>query len=192
MSDLEKTAREHDQEGSSEDREAQNDTRLETGLSGQKPIPSAPPFLDNTRNSGFPGENCDTTLLHTVNSGPSDKRGHARFSGLRACHTDLHHKPSSRSPGPSERSRPNGASRTPGLILRGTTFYLRLRVPRHLSSVIGRTHFMRSLSTRSRSEASRLARLVAGDFERTLREIEADLDSCEELELQFLMEMSEA
>ena len=26
----------------------------------------------------------------------------------------------------------------------------------------------------------------------TLREIEADLDSCEELELQFLMEMSEA
>ena len=33
----------HGEEGPSGDREAQNDTRLETGLSGQKPIPSAPP-----------------------------------------------------------------------------------------------------------------------------------------------------
>ena len=43
MHDLEKTAREHDQGGSSEDREAQNDTRLETGLSRPSNLPSAPP-----------------------------------------------------------------------------------------------------------------------------------------------------
>ena len=161
MSDLEKTAREHDQEGSSEDREACNHGSRENALSGPGAVPSAPPFLDIPRNSGSPGENCDTTLLHTVNSGPSDKRGHARVSRLRDCHTDLRHQPSSRSPGPSQRSRPKGSSRTPGLILRGTIYYLRLRVPRHVSSVIGRTHFMRSLATGSRSEASRLARLVA-------------------------------
>ena len=147
MDDLERTAREHDQEGSSEDREAQNHGAVKNGLSGPPHFPSAPPFLDNPRNSGSPGENCDTTLLHTVNSEPSEKRGYTRVSGLRACHTNLHHQPSSRSPGPSKRSWPKGSSRTPGLILRGTIYYLRLRVPRHLSSAIGRTHFMRSLVT---------------------------------------------
>ena len=49
MHDLEKTAREHDQEGSSEDREACNHGSRENALSGPGAVPSAPP------GGGFPG-----------------------------------------------------------------------------------------------------------------------------------------
>ena len=47
---------------------------------------------------------------------------------------------------PSQRS-PSRSWKTPGLIVRGRVFYLRLRVPRALVTTVGRTHVWRSLRT---------------------------------------------
>ena len=69
----------------------------------------------------------------------------------------------------SKRSARTPRSRTCGLMVRGEVYYLRLKVPRHLQSQIGRTHLCRSLKTGRRSEAVREARLIAADFERLLR-----------------------
>lgn len=54
------------------------------------------------------------------------------------------------------------------MIVRGTVYYLRLRVPRHLETQIGRTHFTKSLGTGLKSEAVRRARIEAAEFERRL------------------------
>jgi integrase len=54
-------------------------------------------------------------------------------------------------------------------MVRGTIFYLRVKVPQHLQARVGRTHLCRSLGTGRRSDAIRQARLVAADFERAFQ-----------------------
>jgi integrase len=55
-----------------------------------------------------------------------------------------------------------------GLIVRGTTYYVRLSVPKSLHGIVGRKEFVRSLGTGRCLEAARKARIVAADFERWL------------------------
>ena len=153
------------QEGRQGDREAQNDTRLETGLSGQKPIPSAPPNPCSIRVWTESGENSDTTLLHTVPKRPSKKRSPTVGSPPPACSTTLLHTPSKQPLRLSPRSSDNGRQQSSGLIVRGSTYYLRLRVPRPLAGVIGKTHVVKSLGTGYRAEAVRKARIVAASLE---------------------------
>jgi hypothetical protein len=52
-----------------------------------------------------------------------------------------------------------------GLIIRGTTYYLRLNVPKALQEIVGRKEFVRSLGTNRCIDAARKARAVAADFE---------------------------
>jgi hypothetical protein len=54
------------------------------------------------------------------------------------------------------------------LIVRGTTYYLRLNVPKALQSIVGRKEFVRSLGTNKCIEAARKARIVAAEFEKWL------------------------
>ncbi|HWU50143.1 MAG TPA: DUF6538 domain-containing protein [Asticcacaulis sp.] len=59
-----------------------------------------------------------------------------------------------------------------GLIVRGRSFYVKWKVPKHLQAQVGKTHFVRSLKTGRLAEAVRLARVVSVDFENMLREAE--------------------
>ena len=117
----------HGEEGPSGDREDRNHGSRENELSGPSNLPSAPPNPVNSRVWRDSGETCDTTLLHTVPKRPLKKRGQTKASSLEPCRTNLHHQS-------SNQPKSKGSSRPSGLILRGTTFYLRLRVPRHLSA----------------------------------------------------------
>jgi integrase len=58
-----------------------------------------------------------------------------------------------------------------GLIVRGTTYYLRLNVPKALQEIVGRKEFVRSLGTNRCIEAARKARAVSADFEGWLRDM---------------------
>ena len=96
--------------------------------------------------------------------------------GSRACQ-DYQHQPFP----DADREHFHGAARRctkvvgkrSGLIVRGQSFYVRWKVPTRLQSIIGKTHFVRSLRTGRLSEALRQARLVGGDFERMLLKAEA-------------------
>ncbi|WP_310796475.1 DUF6538 domain-containing protein [[Roseibacterium] beibuensis] len=57
-------------------------------------------------------------------------------------------------------------------MVRGSTYYLRLRVPRSLAEVVGKTHVMKSLGTGYRADAVRQARIVAAAMEQEWRDIE--------------------
>ena len=70
-----------------------------------------------------------------------------------ACITTSAHTPSKRHLRPSPRSLHSGRRQSSGLIVRGSTYYLRLRVPRPLAGIIGKTHVMKSLGTGYRAEA---------------------------------------
>ncbi len=69
------------------------------------------------------------------------------------------------SPSPAKR-------RSPGLVLRGSLYSLRLKVPKHLQGRLDRTHWCRALGTGRLSEAVRKARIVAAEFEMLLRSAE--------------------
>ena len=81
---------------------------------------------------------CDTTMLHTVVSGPSENGGSSGSSRRSGCDTSLGHEPSSRSPSPSSRSPRRQRRNPPGLIVRGTIYHVRIRVPRNLEAQVGR------------------------------------------------------
>ena len=66
-----------------------------------------------------------------------------------------------------------GRRQSSGLIVRGSTYYLRLRVPRSLVAIVGKTHVVKSLGTGYRADAIREARIVAAAFEADWRKIEA-------------------
>jgi len=128
-------------------------------------LPSAPPNPCSTRVLTGSGEKTDTTLCHTVPKRPSKKRSSTVSSGSKACSTTSAHTPSKRPVRPSLRSPDAGCRQSSGLIVRGSTYYLRLRVPRPLAGMIGKTHVMKSLGTGYRAEAIRKARIVAASLE---------------------------
>ena len=107
----------------------ENDQRqsLGTVCTTKTGIPSAPPIPVNSRGWRNFDANYDTTLHHTVASKPSKKRLESNSSPLKGCDTNLHHQPSKRSLRPSKRSRDKGRRQSSGLIVRGSTYYLRLR-----------------------------------------------------------------
>jgi hypothetical protein len=107
-----------------------------TDKSDPSGIPSAPPIFDISKTWCPSGENCDTTLCHTVILEPSKKRSQSISLGSAGCDTSLYHRPSQRQPRPSSRSQPSRCRQSSGLILRGTIYYLRLRVPRHLVGIV--------------------------------------------------------
>ncbi|WP_368034645.1 DUF6538 domain-containing protein [Brevundimonas vesicularis] len=82
--------------------------------------------------------------------------------------------PSKRPLQPSPRSTDARRRQSSGLIVRGSTYYLRLRVPRSLAGVIGKTHVVKSLGASYRADAIREARIVAAEFEQQWRNIKAD------------------
>lgn len=100
--------------------------------SAQSMIPSAPPIPCRSRVWTGSGENSDTTLLHTVSKRPSKKRSPTISSSFRSCSTTSSHTPFERISSPFRRSADHGRRQTSGLIVRGSTYYLRLRVPRAL------------------------------------------------------------
>jgi len=59
----------------------------------------------------------------------------------------------------SERRR-DDLSRRVGLIIRGRSFYVRLKVPKRLQPIVGKTHFVRSLKTGLVNEAVRQSRVM--------------------------------
>lgn len=136
-------------------------------------LPSAPPNPCSTRVWTGSGENSDTTLCHTALQGPSKKRSPTVSSPSQGCSTTSAHTPSKRPLRPSPRSPHEGRRQSSGLIVRGSTYYLRLRVPRSLAGIVGKTHVVKSLGTGYRADAVRHARIVAADFEREWLDIEA-------------------
>ena len=124
-----------------------------TDKSDPSGVPSAPPNPCSTRVWTETGDKSDTTLLHTASNRPSKKRSLTIGSGSHACSTTPTHTPSKRLARPSQRSPDAGRRQSSGLIVRGSTYYLRLRVPRPLAGIIGKTHVMKSLGTGYRAEA---------------------------------------
>ncbi|WP_368731207.1 DUF6538 domain-containing protein [Brevundimonas vesicularis] len=124
-----------------------------TDESDHTAVPSAPPNPCSTRVWSETGEKTDTTLLHTASKRPSKKRSSTVSSPSRGCSTTSSHTPSKRPPRPSTRSHNAGRRQSSGLIVRGSTYYLRLRVPRPLAGIIGKTHVMKSLGTGYRADA---------------------------------------
>ena len=143
-----------------------------TDESDHTAVPSAPPNPCSTRVWSETGEKTDTTLLHTASKRPSKKRSSTVSSPSRGCSTTSSHTPSKRPPRPSPRSHNAGRRQSSGLIVRGSTYYLRLRVPRPLAGIIGKTHVMKSLGTGYRADAVRQARIVAAMLEQEWRDIE--------------------
>lgn len=141
--------------------------------SAQSMIPSAPPNPCSTRVWTETGENSDTTLLHTAPKRPSKKRSPTITSPSRGCGATSPHTPSKRPLQPSPRSPDARRRQSSGLIVRGSTYYLRLRVPRSLAGIVGKTEVMKSLGTGYRADAVRKARIVAAAFEQQWRDIEA-------------------
>ena len=123
-----------------------------TDESDHTAVPSAPPNPCSTRVWTGSGENSDATLCHTVSQRPSKKRAATVSSSSRGCSTTSSHTPSEWPLRPSARS-PHGRRQSSGLIVRGSTYYLRLRVPRPLAGIIGKTHVMKSLGTGYRADA---------------------------------------
>ena len=91
-------------------------------------VPSAPPNPCSTRVWTETGDKSDTTLCHTAPKRPSKKRSLTVSSPSRGCSTTSAHTPSKRPLGPSPRSPDAGRRQSSGLIVRGSTYYLRLRV----------------------------------------------------------------
>ena len=129
-------------------------------------LPSAPPFFDISKSWTEVGENTDTTLCHTVHQRPSKRRSTTVGSASHGCSTTSKHTPSQRPSGPSSRSPHAGRRQSSGLIVRGSTYYLRLRVPRPLITIVGKTHVVKSLRTGYRAEAIRKARAVHSNVRR--------------------------
>lgn len=121
----------------SETRTAQNHGSRENGTSG---VPSAPPIPVISRGWPETGDKTDTTLLHTASKRPSKKRSSTVSSPSRGCGATSSHIPSKRTPQPSPRSPAGGRRQSSGLIVRGSTYYLRLRVPRSLAGIERRIH----------------------------------------------------
>jgi hypothetical protein len=130
----------HGQESRPGDREAQNHGAVKNALSDPRAVPSAPPNPCSIRVWTGSGEIPDTTLLHTVPKRPSKKRSPTVGSPPPACSTTLLHTPSKQPLRLSPRSPDNGRQQSSGLIVRGSTYYLRLRVPRPLAGIVGKTH----------------------------------------------------
>ena len=145
----------HGEEGPSGDREVQNHGDCENEPVSPTAFPSAPPNPCSTRVWTGSGENSDTTLCHTVPKRPSKKRSPTIGSPSRGCSTTSSHTPSKRPLQPSPRSPTHRRRQSSGLIVRGSTYYLRLRVPRSLAAVIGKTHVVKSLGTGYRADAVR-------------------------------------
>ncbi len=59
-----------------------------------------------------------------------------------------------------------------GMTVKGRTIYVRWKIPARFQSIIGRTHFVRSLKTGRWADAARMARIVSIEFENMLREAE--------------------
>ena len=136
-------------------------------------LPSAPPIPVISRGWPETGDKTDTTPYHTPPKRPSKKRYPTIGSGSHACSTTPTHTPSKRLARPSQRSPDAGRRQTSGLIVRGSTYYLRLRVPRSLVTIVGKTHVVKSLGTGYRADAIREARIVAAAFEAEWRKVEA-------------------
>lgn len=90
---------------------------------------------------------CSTSLLHHQLCRTAENGCETLASARSGCCTNLLHIPSKRptqpSPRPPRRRRPN----PPGLIVRGTVFHVRVRVPREAQGIVGKTHVWRSLGT---------------------------------------------
>lgn len=132
-----------------------------TDKSDPSGVPSAPPIPVISRGWPETGDKSDTTLLHTASKRPSKKRSQTVSSPSRDCSTTSSHTPFKRPLKPSPRSTDVRRRQSSGLIVRGSTYYLRLRVPRSLAGVIGKTHVVKSLGTGYRADAIREARIVA-------------------------------
>jgi hypothetical protein len=52
-----------------------------------------------------------------------------------------------------------------GLMIRGSTFYARWMIPRPLQRILGKSYFVKSLRTKSSSEARRLIRAAGWEYE---------------------------
>ena len=139
-------------------RTVQNHGSRENELSSLDNLPSAPPIPVISRGWPETGDNSDTTLCHTVSQRPSKKRAATVSSSSSGCSTTSSHTPSEWPLRPSPRS-PHGRRQSSGLIVRGSTYYLRLRVPRPLAGIIGKTHVMKSLGTGYRSNCTVAATL---------------------------------
>lgn len=57
-------------------------------------------------------------------------------------------------------------------MIRGSTFYARWMIPRPLQGVVGKSHFLKSLRTKSFTEARRLLKAAGWEFEELLRQAE--------------------
>ncbi len=95
-------------------------------------VPSAPPIPVISRDWQETGDKSDTTLLHTAPKRPSKKRSTTVSSPSQVCGATSSHIPSKRPLQPSPRSPDALRRQSSGLIVRGSTYYLRLRVPRSL------------------------------------------------------------
>ncbi|WP_427793066.1 DUF6538 domain-containing protein [Brevundimonas diminuta] len=135
-------------------------------------LPSAPPSPCFSRILTETGRESDTTLRHTVSRKPSKKRSTTISSPSRDCSTKAPHTSSQRPSRPSPLPCHAGRRQSSGLIVRGSTYYLRLRVPRSLAGIVGKTHVMKSLRTGYRADAIRQARIVAAALEQEWRELE--------------------
>lgn len=90
---------------------------------------------------------CCTNVVHNRPSDDGSTRCDERVFRPSGCCTSVVHKPSKTASSPSSRAQQDLGRRHSGLMVRGRVFYLRMRVPRSLEKVIGRTHMWRSLGT---------------------------------------------
>ena len=110
----------------------------------------------------FPTANprdCCTSVVHNLHAeGPKSPLPSTDLATPDCCTSVVHNRrktvertvrPKPSGNGRSEPSQrlASRSRRTPGLIVRGRVFYLRLRVPRSLEASVGRTHVWRSLGT---------------------------------------------
>ncbi len=59
-----------------------------------------------------------------------------------------------------------------GMFAKGRSLYVRWKIPKRFQSIIGRTHFVRSLKTGTWADAVRMVRIVGIEFENMLRQAE--------------------
>ena len=109
-------------------------------------LPSAPPApskvldcLGKSPPRSQKPQDCCTTLRHTAGGKPPKMRAETVASGPPDCITQLRHPPCERTSPSSGRSARQAQSPSPGLIVRGRVFHVRVRVPRHLQATLGRS-----------------------------------------------------
>jgi transposase len=103
--------------------------------------------LAKSRTSGPLPRACCTNVVHNRQPDDAQNPYPASVSDDPACCTTVVHNRAGRSPRGTR-------ARTPGVILRGRVFYVRIRVPRSLAETVGRTPY-RSRAFPRRATSSR-------------------------------------